>query len=1000
MSKKAKTDVANDSNNTQKVNKFKTSPLIIVISIIEVLVLIGAVTYAWFSIAGKDKIHGSLSVSPDSGLKIDFDKADESNFINIRNYLNDFTFEPATSVDGRNIFFPTTGTFDKTDTNNMKFREGTVNDVNSKYISIDFTLTNEGASSVDVFLNNDSSFNVTGGSDNNSDTETTGRAMRIAFYQNDNKSGKVSSDLLTSAEAASNTTQTVYFNDNLGWAEASGKTPYVYIWGNNNSEFAAWPGKPLTHVAGDQYYFQFNNDSNYTGVLFHDGTASSGTLATRKTVDLTLTAGNVYTPTTLSSGTGIYNCDSRAYSSLVSSTGYAVIAPGVSTGFQRPYAPVTAIITSTGKPTNIVSAFASSIDDYFNYVEGQSTGTLFSLGAHETKYMTMIMWLEGTDANCINDYYEGKNIDINLILSKSDDQKEDKIEFVLHDVTNETWLPDIKKVNGVPYNPVMQLYDLDLKRGYLMTPSNYNGVDGKALTWKVKAPYEFANHHYEFRRVNPMDESEVWNYWDAELIPSGKLSSVSAAVYSNNVKTQGALYRTNFTIFADGSPLKYKQNGTVVNYSATQKSCGGLWGDYSNNKSIITVYDASKSHYFDSNGGCLTMKYTYDSQSIEYKASATGNHCYIFIVPGNLLQYGDSLRPSVQFRRYYNFDDEFAINSLEKNPNITFDNEWNAGKAEGPYYQIGQYNDMYNDNLYKDYWGTDLLVVKADPKASGYNSDLSNTQIMAKFFKRNNETSYVDEQNATYVRLYNDDSFKGDGDNKAFACVVPCAKQYNWYRIETQDSGGNCKARTAYYNWYKRLNNYSSWYDESNGNTFWNYANTLSKETKISSSQRSDGKYNNTLTSGNIVQLKTYYKYFFVEAYDNIFSNDPYIQAWSDSGQMNWTQMIYLTNWGSGNSHKLFYYGIDTVAYSKIQIKVNKDGDKYSTGSGWSTNDIANGKVIKVTLENNELKYNADWSYSSETNTNKYFNSLDNTSFGIYKNPIWDFSNIHPSWHS
>lgn len=1005
MSKKAKTDVANDSNNTQKVNKFKTSPLIIVISIIEVLVLIGAVTYAWFSIAGKDKIHGSLSVSPDSGLKIDFDKADESNFINIRNYLNDFTFEPATSVDGRNIFFPTTGTFDKTDTNNMKFRAGTVNDVNSKYISIDFTLTNEGASSVDVFLNNESSFNVTGGSDNNSDTETTGRAMRIAFYQNDNKSGKTSSDLLTSAEAESNTTQTVYFNDNLGWAEASGKTPYVYIWGDGGSTFKAWPGSPLTHVAGDQYFFQFNNNNNYKHLLFHDGTASSGSTATRKTVDLDLEAGYVYTPTTLSSGSGIYNCDySQPYSSLASSTGYAVIAPGVSTGFQRPYAPVTEIYPDTGKPKTIVSAFASSIDDYFNYVVGQSTGTLFSLGAHETKYMTMIMWLEGTDANCINDYYEGKNIDINLILSKSDDQKEDKIEFVLHDVTNETWLPDIKKVNGVDYNPVMQLYDLDLKRGYLMTPSNYNGVDGKALTWKVRAPYEFANHHYEFRRVNPWDESEVWNYWDAELIPSGKLSSVSAAVYNtNNVKTEGALYRTNFTIFADGSPLKYKQNGTVVNYSAEQKSCGGLWGDYSNNKSIITVYDASNGHYFNSNGGCLTMKYTYDSQSIEYKASATGNHCYIFIVPGNLLQYSDSQRPSVKFRRYYNFDDEFAINSLEKNPDITFDLEWNAGKAAGPYYQIGQYGDLSSDSLYKDYWGTDLLVVKADSKASGYNSDLSNTQIMAKFFKRNNEDSYVNEQNGTYVRLYNDDSFKDDGDNKAFACVVPCAKEYNWYRIETQDSGGNCKARTAYYNWYKRLNNYDSWYDESNGDSFYSYPNTLSNETKISSSQReTDGKYNNTLTSGNIIQLKTYYKYIFVDAENGLFNNDPYIQAYtSGSSLMNYKQMVFLKDWNDG--HKLFYYSVETNAYENVMIKVNRLGTDETT-TAWTTSDIRADKVNKIKYDSNagshKLVGDGTWNYSNETSTNKYYNSLDNTSFGIYKNPIWDFSNIHPGWHS
>ncbi len=997
MSKIAKANVDNNSVKAQKVNIFNSSPLIVVIAIVEVLALIVAVTYAWFSIAGKEKMHGSLSVSPDSGLKIDFDKADESNYINIRNYLNDFVFEPATSVDGRNIFFPTTGTFDKTDTNNMKFREGTVNDVNSKYVSIDFTLTNEGSGDVDVYLNNDSSFDVSGGSSSNSDTETTGRALRIAFYQNDNKAGKVSSNILKTAEAASTTYQTVYFNDNLGWA-SSGNTPYVYIWDNDSTSnpkdnFENWPGTPLTHVSGDQYYFQFENPGNkYDHILFHDGTATSQTLAKKKTKDLELKKGNVYTPTT--SDGGLYNCSLVPYSNLVSSTGYAVIAPGVSTGFQRPYAPVTSIDNSTGKPTNIVSAFASSIDDYFNYVPGQSTGTLFSIKAHETKYMTMIMWLEGTDANCVEDYYEGKNINVNLVLSKSDDQKEDKIEFVLHDATKETWLPDIKKVNGVPYNPVMQLYDLDLKRGYLMTPSNYTGVNNKAKTWKVKAPAEFANHKYEFRRVNPMDESEVWNYWDAQTIPSGKLTHVSDRTVENNIVTNGALDRTHFTIFADGSPLKYKDGSSTVDYYTTQKSCGGLWGDYSSSMEYVTVYDATKNHYFGDNGGCLTVKYSYDGQQIEYKASGTDNHCYVFVMPSALLSYGDSQRPSVTFRRYYNFDDDYAINSLDKNPNITFDSEWNANKVSGKYYQIGESSDNHN------YWGTDFLIIKANNDASGYDSDANNTKVMVKFFRRYNNTNSVDEQNAYYTRCYKDGSFKESNNKYAYACVVPCDNRYNWYRVETQDNNGTCVARTAYYNWYKRLNTYSSWYDEKNPNTFYSFTDTLANNTTITSTLRTDNKYNNTLNNGNIVELKNYYRYYFFEGADWLFSNNPYIQAYTaNKGKMDFTEMYYVKNDNGSDAKKIFYYGINTSQYEKIQIKVNVDGtDKYSDSYETSK---ANGTVIKVKKYNGNIVSNGgDWNYSSETATNKYWNSLDNTAYGIYRKPDWDFSNIHGSWHS
>ena len=146
MSKKSKSSVIKKTSKSQKSNKFRISPLIAVIALIEVLVLIGVVTYAWFVFAESNTVDsGIITVSPDSGLKIDFADANQNDYINVWNYLKDFSFEPATSVDGRNIFFPTSGTFENDSTNNIRFREGTVNDVNSKYISIDFTLTNTDA---------------------------------------------------------------------------------------------------------------------------------------------------------------------------------------------------------------------------------------------------------------------------------------------------------------------------------------------------------------------------------------------------------------------------------------------------------------------------------------------------------------------------------------------------------------------------------------------------------------------------------------------------------------------------------------------------------------------------------------------------------------------------------------------------------------------------------------------------------------------------------------
>lgn len=62
----------------------------------------------------------------------------------------------ASSVDGRNMFFPVDrGYGDKgqsVDTSEMKFREGTVGDKNDGYIYSDFTLTGQTGGQVEVYV--------------------------------------------------------------------------------------------------------------------------------------------------------------------------------------------------------------------------------------------------------------------------------------------------------------------------------------------------------------------------------------------------------------------------------------------------------------------------------------------------------------------------------------------------------------------------------------------------------------------------------------------------------------------------------------------------------------------------------------------------------------------------------------------------------------------------------------------------------------------------------
>lgn len=961
-SKKKTTGSLKKSSRSQKVKKFKISPLITIIAVIEVLVLIGAVSYAWYTLANNDTVNsGMISVAPDSGLRIDFAHADESDHINIWNYLNDFEFEAATSVDGRNIYFPTTGTFNQTSTNDMQFREGTVNDVNTKYISIDFTLTNTDDVAKKVFLNNASTFNVT-------DNSTTGRALRIAFYQNDNKSGVVTSSILSGTGGSS---QIVYFNDNLGWA-ASGNLPRAYIW-NDSAEgkpkLAAWPGTNLTQISGDQYYIIFNNDNSYDKILFNDGTGTASTASDKQTEDLTLQNGYIYTPTVVGSSSK-YECDSLPYSSLVSSTGYAVIAPGVSTGFQRPYAPVESIDTSTGDPTTIVPAFASSIDDYFS----TDTATLFELAPHETQSLSMIIWLEGTDEDCTESLYAGKNINLNLVFSLSSDTAT-KHTYRFLDATKENWIKNDKPKNGVDIPTVIQLYDRDLKRGFKMALE-----DGSTTNWTASVPTDVSAHHIEFRRVNPMDENEVWNYWDAGEMPTA---------YTDTVGVSGASVTYEFTAFADGSPVQYYENSdksftTAIAYD--QRSCGGLWGNYLGSTSYLTVYDATDGHFIQNTdvsgtNGILTLKYTLAGQTIEYKGSGPSNNCYIFVVPDQIINYTDSSRPSLTFRRYYNFDADYAINSTEYNPKITYHREFSAGQACGQYYSIGQNDYGTYESHMDNYWGSDLLIIQAESSVSSYfNSD--NNFIQVKYFVAGNENTHC------YHYCFNDTNYK-DNSSNAFASVVPVNDAYTAYRVMAcnKSSHSTVNHETALVSAGQFNVDQQKWY--YNTNSWFSYTDQKSNTARITSSAvTGTAYYNNILTSGNIISLRETYVYIFAHVHSNFTSNNIVAHLWNSKNTHNdYPIMSYM--WYDSNWYRLYYYCARYNDYDYFQIHETTSSNKYWPSSGSKKLSEAASNVFKL---NNSFSLEDTWTYS-----NSDWSVDENTSYAIYNKAEWDYSNVNPA---
>ena len=1010
---------------TTKYRSGRFSLIIPVIAVIEVIILIAVSTYAWYFLnASKTLETGTITVNADSGLEIDFKDADNNTSIDIWNYTSKdkFKFEPATSVDGRNILFPTSGTFGETDTSSMTFRDATVNDINTKYLNVDFELTNESGDEMSVFLSSKSSFTV-----RDDDDYVNGSALRLAFYNNDGNSGKVSStmkdrmvttnqtfkasDIKISSE--SDDTVTLFY-----YRPSDNYTPYAYIWTTDaeasKAEYLTWPGKLMDHVVGNLFMitlpktdgaghtydkvkfnnnygwetnaFNTTNNKVYNNSLSADSTGedisfrtiyflkptdwkdsngdtprcvlskaaspsdsdyfhgSTGDLMTKVTtgiysfvvpsgfdyvsfyfsdskkalefkalpddsdpvdklkdlyyfpdggagtlgrtsygtenifyyntygwdhpyamvnafpsgpssytygIPMIALSGNVYfctVPTVylydlvagvsdpekancqvffasednvsastrtvitpcyskyiyraLSSKTdGKYNIDPEAYNSFASNeNGYAVISPGASAGFQRLANPVNEINYADGTVTSIIPTFASSIDDYIYSTDNETAKPVFKIGAGKTVNMSMIIWLEGTDARCTGENYAGNKISLYLEFVTSHSlavegegaaaAAEARYTYKFVDGTRGLWTSNSEtdSVTGVETKPVMQLYDTTTKRGFLMkedTPEYYNGKSHTKI-WACSAPTDLitGNHQLEFRRVNPYDEEEVWNHWQAGVCPSDGLSG--------GVVT--------FTAFADGSPDKETYGDTIV--GLPELSCGGLWGNL--NVSTLTVYDGRGSYSRDSldtgtnrlsirydytyptSGTTVTVEYRVDGQWYDSDNSAYRDGFYTFSVPNNIY----SRASNCQFISYTGFDKDYAINS-PLNKNISVKRIWYAGSVNGKFFEFNELADVEPDNSthtaasagYHSYWGNDVLYVQA--KAGSAMDRAFNNKFARILFYNNdsgNATGYY-----SYLRQNNDYKYS-DGEYGAYVAVIPSDQLYYHYRLETTEN--------------------------------------------------------------------------------------------------------------------------------------------------------------------------------------------------------------------
>lgn len=161
-------------NNTKKVTTSYVA-LFLVLSIFAVS------TFSWFTIRDTATIDSDpFTLDSAAGMRVN--KGEE-----IRNTItvNNAKLKEASSVDGRNMFFPVDRGYgdegQSVDTSEMKFREGTVGDKNNGYIYSDFTLTGQTGGQVEVYVK---SYKVEVKNKNTGNTEVYDGATHITVDGN------------------------------------------------------------------------------------------------------------------------------------------------------------------------------------------------------------------------------------------------------------------------------------------------------------------------------------------------------------------------------------------------------------------------------------------------------------------------------------------------------------------------------------------------------------------------------------------------------------------------------------------------------------------------------------------------------------------------------------------------------------------------------------------------------------------------------------------------
>lgn len=168
-----------------KINRRKSLRwlLMSVISFVIVFTLLTGMSFSWFTLKVSDLTATTFELNCSKGLRVNDTGTSQLSFKTSPKELT-----PASSVTGRNLFFPTDGSDFSSATENMTFRSANAGDKNQNYIQIDFTLTAQ-QNHTALYINANKTSILVKSDQENDFTVTQAASLRAALWSSTAENG-------------------------------------------------------------------------------------------------------------------------------------------------------------------------------------------------------------------------------------------------------------------------------------------------------------------------------------------------------------------------------------------------------------------------------------------------------------------------------------------------------------------------------------------------------------------------------------------------------------------------------------------------------------------------------------------------------------------------------------------------------------------------------------------------------------------------------------------